>query len=92
MRLLGERSTSVKKGAFKTALSLFNICQLEKQIEEIEKLWVEEGGRLTVSCLGSQVKRCIQWGLGVTGVSHAAHWSVRGRPRNGWGWQCGGHW
>lgn len=57
MRLLGERSTSVKKGAFKTALSLFNICQLEKQIEEIEKLWVEEGGRLTVSCLGSQVKK-----------------------------------
>lgn len=57
MRLLGERSTSVKKDALKTALSPFNICHLGKQIEEIEKLWVEEGGKLTVACLENQGKK-----------------------------------
>lgn len=48
---------SEKKGALETDLSHSNICQLEKQIEEIEKPWVEEGGKPAVSCLGSQVKR-----------------------------------
>lgn len=56
MRLPGERSTFEKKGALETDLSHSNICQLEKQVEETEKPWVEEGGKPAVSCLGSQVK------------------------------------
>lgn len=57
MRFPGERSTSEKKGTtLETDLSHSSICQLEKQTEEIEKPWVEEGGKPAVSCLGSQVR------------------------------------
>lgn len=57
MRLPGERSTSGKKGALESDLSHSIVCQPEKQIEEIEKPWVEEGEKPAVSGLGSQVKR-----------------------------------
>lgn len=57
MRLLGERSTSGKKVTLKTTMNHSNICQLGKQLEEIEKAWVEEGGKSAVSCVESQMKR-----------------------------------